>query len=245
MLDQTGPATPEPPPTTPVPRSHLLLFATLPACLVLTGCREQPVVHYRLSKDPAPAPAVASTAVDPSAPLPADHPPLNSGGAAGSLPAATPASGPALAWTTPTGWQSQPAAAPRHAVYGFSGDNNAYGELVVTSFPGSVGGELANLNRWRGQLQLPAWSANEAAAAVQRLTAGELAVAVVDFTGGNNEAPVRLLGAIVPAGQVTWFFKFTGSPAVLEREKAAFLTLLESVHLKTTGEKDDHACCNS
>jgi hypothetical protein len=38
-----------------------------------------------------------------------------------------------------------------------------------------------------------------------------------------------MLGAIVPVGDATWFFKLSGPAALLEREKPAFLEFLKTV----------------
>lgn len=146
-----------------------------------------------------------------------------------------------LTWSAPPHWTSLPASPPRRATYTFTGENGATAELAVTDFPGDVGGELANVNRWRGQVLLEPTSSEAHAAAVERLQVGERSIAVVDFTGGSADAPVRLVGAFVPLAESTWFFKFTGDPEVIEREKAAFRAMLQTIH--SSGGKD--ACCDS
>lgn len=139
------------------------------------------------------------------------------------------ADGPGLQWTAPAGWQSEPASAMRKATYRATGANGASAELAVTAFPGDVGGELANVNRWRNQLGLAPLGAAELAPAITRLSVNGLEVSVVDFT--NDASPAtRMLGAIVPFGDATWFFKFTGPPELLEAEKAAFFALVQSLH---------------
>lgn len=135
------------------------------------------------------------------------------------------AGGPDLKWSAPDQWQSQPAAGMRKATYQVTGEDGAAAELAVTAFPGDVGGELANVNRWRGQMQLPPLTDAELPAAITRLTSDGLQIAVVDFNSANQ----RLLGAIVPVGDVTWFFKFTGPPTLIEREKPAFFAFLQTL----------------
>ena len=138
------------------------------------------------------------------------------------------AEGVGLSWSAPANWQSQTPTAMRKATYTVAGADNTGAELSVTAFPGDVGGELANVNRWRGQLQLTPYGEAELAPAVTRLEVHVLAVALVDFIGGpaNDQ---RLLGAIVPLRDATWFFKFTGPPALIEQEQAAFLSLINSL----------------
>ena len=139
------------------------------------------------------------------------------------------AEGPGLNWSAPAHWQAKPASAMRKATYVVPGAGGADAELAVTAFPGDVGGELANVNRWRGQLQLPPLSAAELPGAVTRVTANGLPVTLVDLTGGPADQPVRLLGAIVPSNGATWFFKLTGPAARVAAEKPAFLSFVQTL----------------
>lgn len=161
-----------------------------------------------------------------AAPAPAASAPTMASMANTAVPTAE---GAGLAWTAPAHWQSIPATGVRKATFRATGDAGATAELAVTAFPGDVGGELANVNRWRGQLQLPPIAATELPGTISRVTANGLPVAIVEFTGGTAEAPVRLLGAFVPVGGSTWFFKFTGPPALIDREKPAFLAFIQTL----------------
>jgi hypothetical protein len=215
---------------------HPLMFSLrrpsllLPALLALglaVGCRRAEVTSYRAPKDAAPAAAapMAMTAGTPAAPAP-------TAAAANSAMAATPvptAGGAELKWTAPTQWVVKPASAMRKATYTIKGDGGAEAELAVTAFPGDVGGEAANLTRWRGQLGLPEASATDMAKAITRFEAGPLKIALADFVNDKTTPPARLLGAIVPAGSDTWFFKLTGPPALLEKEKPAFIEFLKTL----------------
>jgi len=167
------------------------------------------------------ASAAAPVAAAPSGPAPAPADMANT--------AVRTASGPEPTWTAPAHWSSVPASAMRKATYRVTDDAGATAELAVTAFPGDVGGELANVNRWRGQLQLPPIGEGELPAAISRLNVNGHSVAVVELTGGPADAPQRLLGAFLPVGGATWFFKFTGPPALIEREKNAFLALVKSI----------------
>ena len=178
-------------------------------------------------------PSGAVAASQPAQPaLPADHPPIGGAAPAAADMANTPvikASGPGLNWTAPASWQSKPATAMRKATYAVPGDGGAVGDLSVTAFPGDVGGELANLNRWRGQLGLAPISATDVDGQVTRLSPHGLTVTVVDLSGGTADKPVRMLGAIVPFGGATWFFKLTGPVELVAKEKPAFLEFINSL----------------
>lgn len=169
--------------------------------------------------------SAASPAVlpPPMAPAPAPAGPMASAGV-------LKAEGADLKWTAPAGWQSVPPTAMRKATYAVAGAGGASAELSVTAFPGAVGGELANVNRWRGQLGLAALAETDLATAVTRLTPNGLHVALVDLTGvDSDQQPQRMLGAIVPNNGANWFFKFTGPPSLVEKEKPAFLAFLQSL----------------
>jgi hypothetical protein len=139
------------------------------------------------------------------------------------------AEGPGLKWTAPPHWQDKPPTAMRKATDVVPGVGGANGEISVTAFPGEVGGELANVNRWRGQFQLAPLTAADLPTTVTRLTANGLQIALVDFSGGTADNPQRLLGAIVPSNGATWFFKFTGPSVLVAAERPAFLTFLQSL----------------
>ena len=157
-------------------------------------------------------------------PLPAGHPsiegtPPPSGMASTPVPTATEQS---LVWTAPAPWTPKPGSAMRKGSYAISGSEGA-GDLSITAFPGDVGGNLANVNRWRGQLQLP--PVTDLTGAVQPLEANGLNMLVFDAANGGG----RILGAIVPRPGETWFFKLTGPDALVAREKPAFLDFLRTV----------------
>jgi hypothetical protein len=145
------------------------------------------------------------------------------------IAAATKAGGADLKWTAPPHWQSKPPSAMRKATYIIPGDGGTTAELSVTAFPGAVGGELANVNRWRGQLQLPPLAETELAGAVSRSTINGLQVTLVDLTGGTAKNPQRMLGAIVPSNGANWFFKLTGPEVLVGKEKPAFLAFIQTL----------------
>ena len=135
-------------------------------------------------------------------------------------------------WEVPAGWQEQapgPMVLARFAV----GDSNGKAEVTVSAFPGDTGGLLANVNRWRGQLGLPPVEEPELEKLVKPLDAPAGKATLVDMTGTDRKTgqPARLIGAILPRGGQTWFFKMLGDAQVAEREKAAFLKFIQSTKL--------------
>ncbi len=139
------------------------------------------------------------------------------------------ADGPGLKWTAPAHWQSKPATVMRQGSYTVNGADGATADVSITAFPGDVGGELANVNRWRGQLDLPAVTAADIDSVVVRQKQGPLNLTIVDLTGGGTVGRQRMLGAMVPFNGATWFVKLLGPEALVAREKPAFLDFLHTL----------------
>jgi hypothetical protein len=198
------------------------LLAVALLTLLLAACRKAEIVSYRAPKDleAEPPPTTATT------------PPASVEAAAAPSMAAAPVAtdeGPGLVWTAPADWQAVPAAPMRKATYAVPGENGAKADLSITAFPNSVGGEIANVNRWRGQLQLPPLSETEVASVVSRFERNGLKFAVVDFVSTGTANRQRMLGAIVPVDGATWFFKLLGPDAVVTRATPAFEAFLQTV----------------
>lgn len=163
---------------------------------------------------------------------PAAHPPM--GVTQGAPPAddltVKKSDGPNLQWTAPATWQVGAPNAMRKGSYRIAGDAGAVAEVSITAFPGDVGGEIANVNRWRNQLGLPAAPAAEIANAIAHREQGGLHVSIVEIASPAGPQAQRLIGAMVPFGEATWFFKLTGPDAVVTREQATFLAFVETIH---------------
>jgi len=197
--------------------------------LVSAGCRDREITAYRAPKD-APPPAVQPTAA--SGNLPPDHPPIGGGSAAPAASGADmantavpTASGNALVWTAPANWAPKALGSMRKGSYSIRNESGGEADLSITAFPGATGGLEANLNRWRGQLGLTPQSPEEVTSAVEKFEANGLQFVVVDYANNGN----RLLGAIVPFGGNSWFFKLTGPDAFVASQKAAYLEFLRTV----------------
>ena len=197
--------------------------------LILAGCHEPNVASYYVPKEPAadlpPAPAAHANLTAATTAAPA------AGSGEGLAHFSAPvASGPGLAWTAPAHWQSKPAGGMRKGSYTVTGGTHATADLAITAFPGDVGGEVANVNRWRGQIQLAPLTETDALAAVTRLQTNGLNVGVVDFANaGAGAEALRVIAGMVSFEGATWFFKLTGPDALVAQEKAAFLTFLQTL----------------
>lgn len=215
------------------PRSLPLVLV---ACsLAVTACRKAEITSYRVPKETAIAAATPAASATPPAPAAVTPPPASASAApsaqASMAQTAVPtAQGAALTWTAPAHWKAKDPGAMRKGSYTVTGEGDATADMSVTSFPGDVGGDLANLNRWRGQVKLPPIAQADFEANTQHLDRNDLHMTVADLLGtGMSGKPERILGAIVPHNGNTWFFKMQGPDALVAKEKAAFMALLDTV----------------
>jgi hypothetical protein len=212
----------------------------LTGLLALGACRDAKVSAYDVPKEasaelPATKPVPSSTASAEAKQLPPGHPDMSQSSAAPQANSAMPAtpglqtaSGPELTWSAPGDWAAKPASMMRKATYTLTA-GGATADLAITAFPGDVGGDAANVNRWRGQVGLPTVSDAEALASIERLNVNGLAIGVVDVCDKSSPNSAHLIGAMVPFEGATWFFKLLGPDAVVGPQKAAFLGFVNTI----------------
>lgn len=136
--------------------------------------------------------------------------------------------GDGISWQTPEGWtQKQGSTEFRFAQIDLGDDLT----LVVSRFPGDVGGTLANVNRWRGQLQLPPVKADELDKVTKKVSASDATALVTDFT--SQDGAQRMLGAMLKDDKNgrTWFFKVTGDAKKVAGRVEKFQQFVQSVKL--------------
>jgi hypothetical protein len=162
--------------------------------------------------------------------LPPNHPPVHSAGASsvpGTLRAVP------LTYTMPAGWSRGKVSGMRLAAFEIA-DGEKKAEVTVISLPAAGGDRLANVNRWRGQLQLGAISRDELGRALEPIKIDGHRAELVSIVGPAKQHDA-ILGAMVDRAGSTWFFKLKGSPNVVRKEKGRFRQFVRSV--KFRGEK--------
>ncbi len=162
--------------------------------------------------------------------LPPGHPSLGSGDAhAPMMPAESIGAG-KPAWTVPAGWQEVPASQFLLAEYSIAGANGAKAEVNVAQLSGNGGGLLPNVNRWRGQIGLDPLDENGLAQVTTAMDVTGGKATFVDLTGVDPQTsqPIRLVAAIVPMGDQTWFYKLMGDEKIVAREKDAFTKFVQT-----------------
>lgn len=114
------------------------IVPTLCSLAVLAGCSERGIEETEVARDHTPA----------------DDAPA-SGGPAGDATPDTASAPPDAPWTVPDGWTLDPEPRSMRIATYLAPDPDGPVEVAITRFGGRVGGELANINRWRGQIGLP------------------------------------------------------------------------------------------
>jgi len=132
-------------------------------------------------------------------------------------------------WSTPAGWTQQAPSGMRAASYLVEDASGDKVDVSVVALDGGGGGDLNNINRWRGQIGLANIQQDTLAAHTASIEVGGVKSLVVDMTGTDpaTQKPVRVVGIIVPKGAKTWYFKMTGDGRLVEREKAALIQLAQ------------------
>jgi hypothetical protein len=202
----------------PSPRKDASLLI---ACVLLglAACKDKEITTYRIPKDADGAAEAPAAAQEPAA----------------ASPAEPPAAAPEVHWSAPAAWQQQPASGMRQASFTVPGSGGANADVSVVSFPGAGGDDLANINRWRGQVSLAALSAGELPSQIREMKTEAGTFVVADFAGTAGEkGPTRILGAWLRQPERVWFFKIMGPSDLVEAQKDAFDAFLRSISLEGT-----------
>jgi len=139
--------------------------------------------------------------------------------------AQTTQSSPGLTWTTPAGWTAVPPAAMRVASFKVAGAEGQTADVSVVPLPGMAGGDMPNVNRWRGQVGLQRATVDVLRNSAQKVEAGGQPAKLYDIGGMSS----RILGVIQHRDGTAWFYKMTGDPNLVEQQKPAFIAFLQSL----------------
>ena len=128
-------------------------------------------------------------------------------------------------WEIPSHWVKTSASSMRLASYEVKDENGSKLDFSVTSFPGDVGGTLANVNRWLGQIGIDPVEESSLSKYVSPIVLDEKEAQLVVAEGDKDS----LYAAILMVDDRSWFFKITGNRELAKVEKSNFLSFLESV----------------
>ncbi|MFL5264960.1 MAG: hypothetical protein ACJ79R_21810 [Anaeromyxobacteraceae bacterium] len=187
--------------------------------LAITGCRREEVTHARVKRAPeaqAPTMGAGMGAMPPGAP----------GAEAVPRPPA-PGQGEGLRWNLPKGWaQDAKSGGMRYATLKPASRGKI--DVSVVVLPGPAGGELANVNRWRGQIGLAPLDEASLASSRKAVKAPAGSVSVYDFTS-EGQAKSRMVAGLLTSGGNSWFVKMVGDAEAVGAARGDFMRLLESL----------------
>jgi hypothetical protein len=193
-------------------KTHLI--CTLAALAVLSaGCNRDGVKVYHVEN------AETSTPPPPAAAAPAAMPATMPAG----LPVPDTNTLPKLKYTVPDGWQEKTPTEMRVASFGIS-ENGKDADVSVIPLGGMAGGDLPNVNRWRGQVGLQPLADDDLQQLAEKVEVAGQPADLYDMAGTAQ----RIVGVIFHNGDATWFFKMTGDPDLVEKQKPAFVSFLKS-----------------
>ncbi len=130
-----------------------------------------------------------------------------------------------ISWNTPEGWKEQAPTEMRIGSFLITGENGKQADMSVVPLFGDAGGDLANINRWRGQISLPPIEESDFPAQSRTISPEGRSMRFVNFANQGK----RLMAAIYHRNGRTWFFKMTGDDAAVSAAKPAWARFLESL----------------
>lgn len=197
----------------PAMRPSLWLLAS---GFLLPACAREEVSHARVPK----------SAAAPHQPMP----PMMQAGK-DELPAPPkPGVGQALSWTLPHGWTDSKAASGMR--YATLKPPTGQPEVTIVVLPGSAGGELPNVNRWRGQIGLSPLDDAGLAQARKELKTAAGAINLYDLAGEGAEAGRMLAAILTTADGNTWFIKLQGTTTTVAPLVTDFQAILQSLRFE-------------
>ncbi len=136
-----------------------------------------------------------------------------------------------IRWKSPSNWEELPKSNFRIGNYKVSKGNRS-AELSISPLPKGAGSLGANINRWRGQLQLPPQTQEELQKEIKTKQINNKVFTLVEITSQikqkNNDVQ-KMLISIVTDHDTTYFIKFNGSSSVINSEKKNFISFLETI----------------
>lgn len=188
---------------------------TLAAVLAVlsTGCNRDGVKVYHVENGdaitPTPPPAATPAAMPTTMPA--------------GLPVPDASVVPKLKYTLPDGWQEKAPSEMRVASFGIS-ENGKTADVSVIPLGGMAGGDLSNVNRWRGQVGLQPMADEDLQKLAEKIEIAEQPADLYDVAGTAQ----RIVGVIFHRDDATWFFKMTGDADLVEKQKPSFIAFLKS-----------------
>jgi hypothetical protein len=127
-------------------------------------------------------------------------------------------------WEAPAHWERKTSTQIRIGNYAVTNEAGQSLDFSITSFPGQVGGILANVNRWLGQVGIEQTDEEGLKQYLSDRTVDEKPAKLV-LAESEDQA---LYAAILFHKDRSWFLKLMGDRALAQTEKENFLGLVDS-----------------
>jgi len=196
------------------------MASALGALLFLTACDKPEPVTYTIPKEERTA-VVLNQAPQPQAEADSSKMQVLPGMAEAAQAA------PEFTYSVPEGWEEFPPQSVRKANFRVS-DESGSAEIAVTVFPGDVGGKLANINRWRGQIGLDPIDLQGMRQVVRPVVISKHSGMLVSLPGPEQS----ILGGILDFHGSTWFFKMQGAKGTVTAQEEAMGAFLSSIQIE-------------
>ena len=214
-------------------KQNTLLMYGLILLLLLSGCKDPVVVSYLIPKSSSsnnlqtmPDVGTEKPVFSQVSKLPSDK--ITAKTEMQILPGMQESAdaGPDIVFSLPEGWTDAGSSGIRKANLRVN-DANGSAEITALSFPGDVGGNLANVNRWCGQIELNTISQDQLDSISEPITISHHAGTYLRLKGPQKS----ILVVILPFHGSTWFFKMLGNNATVQANELAMENFLNSVNI--------------
>jgi hypothetical protein len=135
-----------------------------------------------------------------------------------------------LTWTAPSDWSEAPRGEMRLASFKLKGSGSQQADISVIALSGDAGGDLNNVNRWRGQVGAAPVKSEELSKLSAKVEIGGAEADLFDLSGqGPSGDATRVVASILHREGEAWFFKMAGDDELVAKQKDAFIAFLRSI----------------
>ncbi|HSH09165.1 MAG TPA: hypothetical protein VK995_02170 [Oceanipulchritudo sp.] len=199
---------------------HQTLLAAGACCLaVFAGCGKEAPQYYEV-QDVQPEPAAEQ----------AEHVHTEDGTHVHTEAAANPLG---FNFAVPEGWNQKVASSMVILALQAGNPPELVADVSVSAFPGDVGGQLANIDRWRRQVGLGPLDPAALAGFIKAVQISGLEGWQVDMTGpaglASDGSAVRMIVSAVSNNGQTWFFKMVGPENAVAGQAGSYAAFIESI----------------
>lgn len=201
----------------------LSLLALLSIVALLGGCKRATVAVYDVPKEKASTPSSTAAVSEPSA-----------------------AGDGWIKWTKPAAWTELPPTAFRKGNFVYEGPDGDSVEITVSSFPGDVGGTLANVNRWRGQARLSPITDEALSKSLTEINVqGHSGQLVNILPDSSDPGAIQIVAAIFLYQGESWFFKMSGPQKLVASQKGTFDRFIRELQFTDNETRREEAAANN